>query len=718
MIASFFAASLHLAPNAPWLWLLLATAGLLALGLWAYRFAVPPLPALARRALPALRILSLAVLAWLLAQPVLERAIGGSGRRLVVLLDRSLSMELPAGPGRPERRSEVADAAARELVRAWRGRATVEVLPFAGMLGDSGKVGRRDATALGSALSELPATPHGQEVDGVVIVSDGVVNAGDDPVAAARALGAPVHALVVGASLGPDRSVTDVQVSTSARVDEATPVRVRVTSSEAQGTMLTVRLLDGTRELARANVPAPGGGAEAVAEFRIVPARPGLAVWTATVDSLPGEAASRNNARQAAIEVAPGKLGVLIVSDGLNWDLAFVRRAWLGDSSLALRTLTRDRGGWRAIESGRTAPPPSPSDLRGRAVVVLDGLAPAELPREFGIALASFVRQGGGMLVLPGPLPGLARFTAGPFGQDLATALDPQSVGRGGQPAPTPEARELTAWDDDPARGERAWRAAAPLSQLAPIRAGAGDRVLIASLGDGPPLLIARRVGRGQALLVNGAGIWRWSLSNTDDLGAERGRRLWRRLARWLAEPVQGEPLRVRPERWLSASGEPVRLLAALQDGEFRPVSGGEVEADLLDAAGRARPVRFAPAGPGSYVASLDDLAPGRYRVRARANRGGRELGRSETEFAVDRWSLEEARAEPDSAGLAAITAAGGGRIAQASEASRWARRLEPRALARARTESVRLWESPWVFAVVVGALSLEWAWRRRRGLP
>jgi hypothetical protein len=30
----------------------------------------------------------------------------------------------------------------------------------------------------------------------------------------------------------------------------------------------------------------------------------------------------------------------------------------------------------------------------------------------------------------------------------------------------------------------------------------------------------------------------------------------------------------------------------------------------------------------------------------------------------------------------------------------------------------VRLWESPWLFAVVVGMLGLEWAWRRRRGLP
>jgi hypothetical protein len=718
VIARFFATAVHLAPNAPWLWLLLLSAGLVALGVWAYRFAIPPLPALARRALPTLRALSLVALAWLLAQPVLERAVGGGGRRLVVLLDRSLSMELPASPGGAESRGRVAERAAGELVRAWRGRAAVTVVPFAGALGDSDRVERRDATALGDALAALPGAPVGREVDGVVIVSDGVVNAGDDPVAAARGLGVPGHALVVGASAGADRAVTEVQVSTSARVGEATPVRVRVVSSEPRGTVIPVRLLDGGRELARANVTAPGGGAEAVAEFRITPARPGLAVWTASVDSLAGEVTDRNNARQAALEVAPGRLGVLMVSDGLNWDLTFLRRAWLADSGLAVRTLVRDRGAWRRLEAGRAVPPPSPADLRATAVVVLDGVAPAGMPPEFASALVTFVRQGGGLLVLPGPLPGLARLGSGPFGSELAVALDPQAVGRGGQPEPTAEASDLTAWDDDPARGERAWRGAAPLSNLAPVAPGAGDRVIIGSLGGGPPLLLARRVGRGQALLVNGTGLWRWSLAGADDLSAERGRRLWRRLVRWLAEPVQGEPLRVRPERWLAAAGEPVRLLAGLQDREFRPVSGGQVEADLIDATGRVIHVAFAPGGPGSYLATLADLAPGRYRVRARATQGGRELGRSETEFAVDRWSLEEARAEPDSAALAAVAAAGGGRIGEARDASRWARRFEPRALARVRSESLRLWESPWLFGFVVGALSLEWAWRRRRGLP
>mgnify|MGYP001576503924 CR=1 FL=1 len=758
--------SLHLAPNAPWLALVLLTAALAVLGLWAYRFAVPPLRPAARRALPALRIAAFALLAWLLAQPVLERTARG-GARLVVLLDRSRSMDLPAGrvpeSGPGPARAQAAERVVEELRRAWRGRAAVDVIPFASRLEPDTARGartgsalprRRDATAPGDALASLALAPEGQQAGGVVVVSDGAVNAGEDPAAAARALGFPVHAVLVGEGPVRDRAVTEVESPGAAQVGRPVRVRARVVSTEERGTPMLVRLLDEGRELGRATVMAPGGGAETTAEFSVVPVRSGLAVWTARLDSLPGQITAANDARQIAVEVAPGRLGVLIVSAGLNWDLTFMRRALLGDSSLAVATFVRERSGWRALERGAAAAPTAAA-LRGQAVVVLDALAPADLGAELDAALAAFVRGGGGLMVLGGPAPGLARLgpgypraarvgapaagqsgSGGALGADLALALDPSLVGRPpgrvpvgaptegvsgagpGSPEPVPEASELLAWDDDPARGERAWRAAAPLADLAPVRPGPGDRVLVGSAGGGPPLLFTRRIGRGQALLVNGTGVWRWSLSGADELTAERGRVLWRRLMRWLAEPVQGEPLRVRPERWLTSGGEPVRLFATLQDAAFRPVAGATVEGEIRDASGRAQRVSFEPRAAGSYVADLEELPAGRYGVSARATRGGAELGRSATEFAVDRWSLELARVEPDSAALAAMAAASGGRMTRADQVARWARGLPTRSLARGRTESLRLWESPWLFALVVGLLSLEWAWRRRRGLP
>jgi hypothetical protein len=335
---------------------------------------------------------------------------------------------------------------------------------------------------------------------------------------------------------------------------------------------------------------------------------------------------------------------------------------------------------------------------------------------EFDAAVAAFARRGGGVLVLGGGPPGLGRFRAGTSGADFGMASE--GPPRSANPIPTPEGRDLMGWDEDAARGEQAWRTAAPLSDVGTYRLGGGDRPLLAAVDGGTPIIIARRVGRGQVLLVNGSGFWRWSLSGLDEFAGDRGRRLWRGLVRWLAEPVQGEPLRVQPERWLSARGEAVRLLASLQDREFQPVAGATVRGEVADERGRRIAVSFEPRERGSYVATLEDLPPGRYRIQSRATRGGQELGAASAEFAVDRWSLEEARAEPDSASLAAIAASAGGRVTSAGHVSGWARALPARALAVRRSDSVRLWESPWVFALVVGALSLEWAWRRRRGLP
>jgi hypothetical protein len=219
-------------------------------------------------------------------------------------------------------------------------------------------------------------------------------------------------------------------------------------------------------------------------------------------------------------------------------------------------------------------------------------------------------------------------------------------------------------------------------------------------------------------LYVNGTGFWRWSLSGTDELSADRARLLWRRLVRWLAEPVQGEPLRVRPERWVTPRGDALRLFASLQDDAFRPVAGAQVEGTVRDEQGHTRSLVFEPQGPGSYVATLEGAPPGRWAVSARAARAGRELGRANTEFAVDRWGLETAEADPDTATLAAMTRASGGRMGLAAGVQRWARTLPDAALARVPLQSLRLWESPWVIGAVIAALSMEWAWRRRRGLP
>src|SRR5207237_4828575 len=125
--------------------------------------------------------------------------------------DRSLSMERPEREGGGTRAQAAARAVA-SLRSALRGRAQVEVRGFASRLvSDSAHdkadllaidPSKRSSSAPGEALAALTRLPAELRPDGVILVSDGAVNAGADPVAAARALGVPVHTLLVGARAG------------------------------------------------------------------------------------------------------------------------------------------------------------------------------------------------------------------------------------------------------------------------------------------------------------------------------------------------------------------------------------------------------------------------------------------------------------------------------------------------------------------------------------
>ena len=158
--------ALHLAPNAPLAWLWIATLAALGVAIWAYGFLQPPLNLTARRVLALLRLAALAVLVWLLALPVLERNLPASSTRVVVLRDRSLSMDRPSGERRANEpgvatRAEIAAQAVHELTAALRGRAQLEVRDFAGaLISDSTDAANgRAATATGDALAELARLP-------------------------------------------------------------------------------------------------------------------------------------------------------------------------------------------------------------------------------------------------------------------------------------------------------------------------------------------------------------------------------------------------------------------------------------------------------------------------------------------------------------------------------------------------------------------------------
>jgi hypothetical protein len=732
-------------------WLALALA--LALAIWAYRAPVPPLPRPARVGLAALRFLGLALLLLTLFQPVVTVASRAGDRpQLVALVDLSASMRFPASAASGDTTTRFQSA--RDLLADLRPGLEREfdvgiygfgerVLPAAGEAGPPFATATPDqpATDLGAALRAVLAA-EGPRPAALLVLSDGGVNSGPDPVALAERGAVPVIAVPASLdSMVNDACVAECFANRTAYLGQETAVLVTLSSRLVLPTRVSVALSDEERVVSRSELALPAGAARVPVEIRFRPDRLGVHRFTIALEPVPGELTANNNRRAFAVEVEEERLQVLLIADRPSWDVTFLRRALAGDKTLAVTALVRmeANGAYRPLGGAKLGGLPTrPRDLAAFATVVLVDVDLAKLPAGTRAALAGFVRDGGGLLVVGAP--GAGREGAATDLERLLPVRAARAPGAAGlftsRLTAAGSVHPVTACGESPSRAEQIW------AELPPIRPGilsavglAGEVLVEGIPGEGyagrnpgkaVPLVIAGRTPGGRTLVVNASLVWRWSFlvagSTGDDL---LQRRFWTAAVRWLARGKGGDNLEIFADQPVFLRGRPVTLGARLTDDELQPVSNAAVTVELVpvDAPARTRdaapaPITLGPArGEGSYAGRAGSPAPGLYRLRGEAQRGADRWRAEGGQLLVDEASVEglSPAANPDLLRRLAL-ATGGAFVPPAAARSTLAAVARDRATAL-RTAEIKLWNHPALFLAFVGCLSLEWFLRRRRGL-
>ncbi|CUS91764.1 vWA domain-containing protein, partial [Candidatus Kryptobacter tengchongensis] len=114
-------------------------------------------------------------------------------------------------------------------------------------------------TNIAEALRKVQEISAQENIKAIVLVSDGVYNAGENPVYFSEKLGMPVFTIGVGDSnVQKDLKVVDVLANEIAYAGLETPVIVRVESSELGGNDVILSLYDEKGEVARTKVSLGG----------------------------------------------------------------------------------------------------------------------------------------------------------------------------------------------------------------------------------------------------------------------------------------------------------------------------------------------------------------------------------------------------------------------------------------------------------------------------
>lgn len=750
-------------PLALWLALAVAAFAVWAWYAWLWR---PTLARPTRLVILALMALSIALplivllnLTWL--RPVPPPA----GKPVIhVLVDRSASMAVQDAPGtsRYAQAAAIANDLDRNLTSEFELRfATIGLEPVGvepqglnALTPDAPETNL--AAALESVLNE--DVPQGQSV---VLLSDGIHNAsaaGDVLRIAelARTLNVPVYPVTLGGTVGlKNVSVSLRSPQELAFVKQSIPVVAMVETRGLEGQTIRLSLCQDDQVLDTKDLVALTESDEQEVRFDLARDSAGLHRFEVRAEPVADEATVDDNRSMLSLLVVDKPVKVLIIEGKPYWDTKFLIRKLTSDPSIELTSLIRMgegrylkrvvRGNKGAAGDGATGTDPAGLDeastgpvtedtsiiesvedalseksLADLQVLILGRDAEVFLNEKTVPLIQNWIARDGGSLVCARGSP--SSQIDQQLGQILPVKWSPIRETRFRMQL-TPLGRDLRwlagfeAGDDDALIGMPSLALATRPEQrpgLTNILAsGSGN-----STDDVTPVISFQPYGTGRAVVVEGAGMWRWALLAPEH--AEREQvygTLWRSLMRWLvarAGLLPGQDVAVQPDKMTFGTNENATGTILLRQERLKrppPVF-------LIDSTGNRQEWSARPSGqdPGVFRVDFGKLPAGNFRIEATSESGSVV---SESAFDVREPWIErlDLNARPDL--MQRIAKDSGGQILDSAAVGKIGDNFRQHlALSRPpQIQRVAVWDRWYILIGVLGVWAASWAIRRKSGL-
>jgi len=609
---------------------------------------------------------------------------------------------------------------------------------------------------VGSVLDAL--RPADDSLGSIVVLTDGRDTTSADAsviIASARARSVPVSFVLVGTKARqPDLNVRLTAESAFVHDGQSTTLHAEIDQIGLEGQHVNAFLERNGQVIE--STPIILGAQAARLSFNVIPAGPentttgelgssspalvALCEFRLRVEPLPAESRTDNNTSYAFVQVTRQHLRIALFENEPYWDTTFLMQALRSAAEIDLTTiigLGRRQEITRYVsalpeESSGAQPDAAPTtleDLSNYDVIILGRGVERWFPGEQAETLVSYVTEHGGRLVL-------AR--GRPFGDDTmqgvaaAAALDPIVP---------------VQWAQDTLAGGRL-HAARSMSLGDPLSfEGLGDTEIILSRLPGmiartrveseraasiiwartdaedeqgtlPAAVATQQAGRGRVLAILVDGLWKWALLPPEQADFEAVFPLfWTRAVRWLAgggELLPGQSIGLWLSRLNVQPGTPVEITVQtryVDASKFNPTltvmapEGREHRLRLAAAneSGTRLTARYTPVDEGLHSVRLDmpGLSPPTLASR----------------FVVHDPSRERLDFSANHAPMAAVAQATGGHVYDANESDALLKDVQAEAVA-AESEPIAepLWDRPWVLAVLLSLLTIEWLWRRATG--
>jgi len=694
----------------------------------------------------ALRLAFIGLLGWCLFLPQQQQTQTRELRpRFVVAVDRSASMVTRFNRDVADRwtvaQRVLRKVAASDLAEY----CPVDVYTFAGSLEaktDPGEVDNMRAdgpsTSLQAALQQLEERYKGQDVAGLLLLTDGLDTREVGDKWALRPWDWPIYTLnhepppARPPETEPEIRVESVTTPRRVSVGWSAELKAVVAGQGTGDKALSAQLLKNGKRVQEVPVWMPRDGGSREITFQLEHPEIGVFLYTVWVPPLPGEAQTNNNSFTMSVQVLDPKNRVLYVEGPPRWESKFLLRALQANSQISPLCFVRGPGG-KFLATGQPpgmTPELDDAQLSLLKTVILGDLTAGELGESRVRAILKFVESGGSLILLGGTRAwGASGFLtcdvgkASPVKKVAAKALEGRFAVR-----LTDAGLAHPAFAGDPTL----WKTIPPVLSLFPSSelASGAEALVQADTPQGQlPAMAAQRYGQGKVVAILTDSLWRWQL-DPDESRQRPYQRFWDQLLAWLSpaeERSDTERIEATIDKEQVYIGESVKVRARIEGVAQDPNDQAAMTCEITTPARRRVPLAMThqpvvtPAGrafPG-FGAEFTAEQPGLHTVVLSSEVAGRKLEVTAPSFFVKSFTPESVPRAPNAAVMQALSSNSRGTyFTDPDELVRAVGQLRPKGREETSVTRRALWHSALVLSCLMLLLSAEWAIRKFWNMP
>jgi hypothetical protein len=557
-----------------------------------------------------------------------------------------------------------------------------------------------------------------RNISSIVIVSDGVITDGSDPLHNAIRLNIPVYTVGTGDSTTRnDVDVKNVLYNEMIYAQTPTTIAASIGNTGFANKTVTVSLYENDTFKDQKKISLSPDGIQNV-DFTYLPKNGGEKKLSVVVSNSPGEFTYANNRKVFFINVLNNKIKVLLIAGSPSSDVSFIKNSLKSDNNLSISSITqvaRDK----FIEKDY-----SQKLIDSTNIIFLVGFPSKETPPQLLLSVLNeikdkdkpfFITLSNGVdLLRLKSLQDELPFTVGNISGDYLEIQPDISVSESNNPLlQNNVTNPVNAWNNlPPVYQPNIDLKSKPESEVI-------SKVKINNIPMNRPLILTRVLGSKKSIALLAADVWIWKLE-TATKNLDLFDRFILSSVKWLNTKEDHKEFSVKTTKKLYSLGEQVEFNAQVYDQTFNPVQDADVKVSIKSS-NKNYDINLNSIGGGLYEGTFQADQAGDYTYTGEGYKNNNKLGSDEGKFNIGETDIEMVNPTMNSEYLSLLSNQTGGKFFYNSNY----RSLYPilkeitahSSKDKIEVSRINLWSNEQLLIAAILFFALEWFMRKRWGM-